>query len=134
MEHDKGKTVSFVKGVHADCAGWLNKSRKTKKGNPFGSMIVHVEEANEGSNNCIRVKDNFCHPSHKDPVSHEEAALQQHPDMELHLAEMFAECGVTEATAIGRLFTIKFVMAVKCQHSLNGKASTPTCARRSKKI
>lgn len=127
MEEDKGKTIRFVKGVYAGCTGWLNKSRKKKKGSPFRSVIVHVEDDEDdlGFDKYTRVKDNSYRPSHKAPASFEEAALQQHPDLELTMirfAEMLAECGITDPGQIGHLFAIEFARAVKYQHSLKSKA------------
>ena len=100
---DKGDEIRFVKGTYQGRNGWLNKNRRSKKSR-YSYVIVDLEEEGEKP---TRVLTTSIRKPHKVPTSFEEAALQQHPDIELamiRLCEMWAECGLNDGNNATRLF------------------------------
>ena len=122
---EKGERIRFVKGTYAGELGWMDKSRKSKKSkkSKYRYVIVDLdggEKATRALLTSYRV-----HCGEVDPNSCEEAALQQHPDLELamiRLAEMFAECGMCDTREAVRLFGAEMDLAKQHQHKLGRHA------------
>jgi len=89
----KGREIRFIKGTYAGRKGWIDASRKKTK-STFRHVIV--EDDGDGEK-FTRVKKTSYREPFKLPTSYEEAAMQQHPDIEktmILLAEMLASCGI----------------------------------------
>ena len=118
----KGDEIRFVKGSYAGCVGWVNTSKRSKK----KSSYVHVIVKTEGNiEKATRVKRNSIRQTFEDPTSFEEAALQQHADLELALirvTEIFAECGINQTIEAIRLFEEELDRSRAFQISLGNKA------------
>ncbi|KAL3903644.1 MAG: hypothetical protein SGARI_005282, partial [Bacillariaceae sp.] len=87
---EKGRSIRFVKGKYAGYEGWEDKSKRKKKGSRYRPVIIKLEEKEKKTS---VLKTSFRSLFHI-PSTLEEAALQQHPDLELamiNLAGMFAQ-------------------------------------------
>lgn len=99
MPLNKGSEIRFVKGTYAGMHGWIDKDKKKKKGSAYRNVIVDYKAKDGDDEDGIyqtRVKESSYRKLWTQPKTFEEAALQQHPDIEkamITLAEMFAQCG-----------------------------------------
>ena len=120
---EKGDEIRFIRGSYEGFIGWINKSKKTKKKKSSRRFVIVLLD--DGTEKQTWVKKNSYRKRHSDPASYEEAALQQHSDMELtmiKLAEMFAEIGTSNFQEVVRLFYIELEIAYKNQKELGNKA------------
>ena len=116
----KGEEIRFVKGTYAGNQGWLNTSKKSKSGR-YDYVIVNLDDKEKPT----RVLKSSIRKPFQEPETYEEAAVQQHPEMELamiRLAEMFAECGVQQAGETVKLFVKELERAHHHQLQLGSKA------------
>jgi hypothetical protein len=121
----KGHHIRFVKGTYAGRNGWIDSSRKKGKSNYRHVIVAADPEDQDSQEKCTRVKiTSFCDP-HPIPSSFEEAALQQHPDIEvamIKLAEMFTQCSISDYNGVMRLFANELDKAKKIQRKQGNKA------------
>ena len=116
-ELQKGKAIRFVKGTCVGCVGWIDKAFKKKKRSPHVDVIVDMD----GSLVQKYVKKTSIRDAFARPKSYEEAALQQHNDIEtamIKLAEKFAECGIEDQQEAANLFMMELKHACKLQAKL----------------
>lgn len=115
----KGKEIRFVRGTYAGRTGWVNDAKKTRgKSCP---VIVKLDDEEKETTVWRR---SYRKPFSK-PANREEAAIQQHPDIELamiKLFQMFAECDLRSNQNVIHLLNKEFTDAKKHQRDLNGKA------------
>ena len=117
----KGDAIRIVNGKYAGCTGWRDTSRKHKKGNRKRPVIVllHGEEiATDVYKSSIR-------RPHGPPRSFEEAALQQHSDVEtamVKLAAMIAQFGLSDNVKMINIFDAELKLAREEQVRLKNKA------------
>ena len=128
-EADKGKEIRFVKGNYKGKGGWIDKSKKKTKASrnvivDMGTGPDDADSDDESQNNsnqqkyCVatRVMRDSIRSKFDAPKSYEEAALQQHFDIEeamINLAEKFAECKASNIDAISSLFSKELKRAKK---------------------
>lgn len=95
MSAQKGQEIRFIRGKYQGQTGWVNAAKKkTKKG--LQPVIVKMDNGVEKQ---TRVKVTSFRTPFSAANNYAEAALQQHPDMELamiKLAESVAECGLRD--------------------------------------
>lgn len=118
---EKGQAIRFVKGTYAGQTGWYNSVNNTKSG-IYCSVIVPMKS---GAEKATRVLKSSIRAPFADPTTFEEAALQQHPDLELamiNLAEMFVQCGVTRSTEAMKLLDAELTEAYSRFKLLGNKA------------
>jgi hypothetical protein len=118
---NKGDQIRFVKGKYAGFQGWKDSSRKKKKGSRYRPVIIQLE----GSEHMTSVHRASYRSPFQAPRSFEEAALQQHSDLELamiRVADMFAELGVTDNRIAVNIFDKELKRAREDQLKLGSKA------------
>ena len=119
MQSIKGKEIRFCRGKYSGYTGWENKAKKATK------RYVYVIVAKETQEIQTRVKKNSIRDKWSQAQSFEEAALQQHPDMEqtmIKLAQMFAECDIYDNDEALRLFSCELDLARIYQQEAGSKA------------
>ena len=122
MPAEKGDPIRFIRGVYAGCKGWINKSKNNKKKSNFRHVIVELDD---GVEKATRVKFNSYRKPFSEAHYYEEAAVQQHSDLEfamIRLAEMFVECGIHDNMHTLRLFDAELRVARANQTRMGGKA------------
>ena len=109
--------------------GWIDKDKKKKKDSPYRNVIVNYEAKHSDDEDGpiqTRVKESSFRKLWTNPATYEEAALQQHRDMEktmIALAEMFAQCGVGLANdGALHLFNAELTLAKENMTRLGSKA------------
>jgi hypothetical protein len=91
----KGDAVRFVKGKYKGLTGWIDKDWKTEA--PDSDYVGVVVVKKSGTEKATYVKRSSVRPVHKNPRCFEEAAIQQHKELEQALicfAELWVECGI----------------------------------------
>lgn len=119
----KGEEIRFVKGKYMGEKGWINteKTCKTKVGKKEQVYVIVDLERGEKS---TRVNKSSIRDKFSAPMSHEEAAMQQHKELELamiQLAELWAECGITNVDNALALLSVEIGRAVD-EHNKLSKA------------
>lgn len=113
MEAKKGNEIRFVKGNYAGKTGWINKAKKKTKGDEQRYVIV---EMGDGTELATKASKYSIRKPHEEPRTYEEAALQQHFDIEktmVKLASMFAECAVYDSKGAAKVFDKEVRRAIK---------------------
>lgn len=111
----RGRPIRFVKGTYAGRHGWIDSSRRETKS--FTQAVIVAADGDDGER-CTRVQKSSFRPEFQDPISFEEAALQQHFDMEqtmIKLAQMFVECGIRDNREATELFAAELNIAATLQ-------------------
>jgi len=124
---EKGDEIRFVKGVYANLVGWKNKAKKKVKGSQRVPVIVLLEKIGNGKDKvkATTVNRSSFRKPFTEATSKEQAAIQQHPDLELamiNLAAMWAQMGKTDLNNVVKLFTDELADAQQRQRKLKGKA------------
>lgn len=127
MEMEKGDEIRFVKGTYSGLVGWKNKAKKKVKGSQMIPVIVLLEKIANGKDKvkATKVKRSSYRKRFSEATSKEQAAIQQHPDLELamiNLAAIWAQMGTTDLKNIVKLFTDELADAQQLQRKLKGKA------------
>jgi hypothetical protein len=128
----KGMEIRFVKGKYAGLSGWIDKSKKTKKGSFFRHVIVQLEHDDDDDGHisveelATRVKlSSFRKKWAAQPTSFVEAIYMQHPDIEramIELAEMFAQTSMADTDEVLLVFESELEIAKKYQIKQGSKA------------
>ena len=118
----KGEPLRFVNGKYNGFEGWVNAEKeKTKK------MIYVIIDLGDGVLKTSMVKKSSVATPHESPDSYEEAALQQHPDIDLlmsKLARELARCHIgSDSNKMKKLFAAKLVHAESEQFHLGNRAT-----------
>lgn len=111
----RGRPIRFVKGTYAGRHGWIDSSRRETKS--FSQAVI-VAASEDDVERCTRVLKSSFRWEFQDPTSFEEAALQQHFDMEqtmIKLAQMFVECGICDNHQATELFKAELDIAATLQ-------------------
>ncbi len=119
---EKGQEIRFVKGTYAGKIGWINKAQKKTKGDVKRHVIVLKDNGEEKATQTNKFS--FRKP-HVAPKTYEEAAIQQHFDMEkqmIKLAAMFAECAIVDSKGATKIFDKEVRRAIKELNSQGSKA------------
>jgi hypothetical protein len=91
MPPDQGREIRFVHGTYEGCTGWIDTPNNTKR----GWVWVVVDDKSYEEEVHARVWKSSVRESHKAPTTWAEAAIQQHPEIEFSVIEvwrMFATC------------------------------------------
>ena len=91
----KGKKIWFVAGLYKGKKGWLDTSKQCESGSPNVFVIVDM---GKGIEKATYAQFTSFRDPHEKPANFEQAALQQHPDIEqtlVKLATMFAQCRIS---------------------------------------
>lgn len=94
-DYTKGDKIRIIKGKYVGCEAWKDGKKKRKKGSRSRPVIVRLADGSEKRTN---IYTNSYKMLHGHPSCYEEAAMQQHTDMELALmrfAEMWISCRMT---------------------------------------
>ena len=124
---DKGEPIRFVKGTYAGLTGWKNKGKSRRKGSQLIPVIVLLEQDGKRLEHlkATKVKRSSYRKRFTEPANKEDAALQQHLDLEaamINCAAKWAEIATVDNTSIVNLFLAELVEAQKYQMQLKGKA------------
>ena len=114
---EKGDQIRFVRGSYAGKTGWINKSKKKTKEDKQRYVIVLMSNGEEKETKAGKY--NY-RKLHEEPRTYEEAALQQHFQIEktmVKLAQMFAECAIHDTKGATKLFEKELRRAMKEIHS-----------------
>lgn len=121
QQPERGRPIRFVKGVYAGRHGWIDISHPETKS--FYQNVIVADDGN--GEKFTRVKKSSFRSHFQDPISYEEAALQQHFDMEqtmIKLAQMFVECGIKDNSEATELFAAELNTAAILQLQQGSKA------------
>lgn len=126
---EKGDPIRFVKGTYAGLTGWKNKGKSRKRGSQLIPVIVLLVESSETYTmenlKATKVKRSSYRKRFTEPANKEEAAIQQHPDLEaamINCAAKWAEVATVDNPSIVKLFLAELVEAQKYQLQLKGKS------------
>jgi len=125
---EKGDPIRFVKGTYAGLVGWKNKGKSRKKGSYMIPVIVLLESDKSTKKERLKatkVKFSSYRKRFTEAANKEEAALQQHQDLEaamINCAGKWAEIGTVDPNSIVKLFLTELGLAQKYQRQLNNKA------------
>lgn len=121
MLGEKGDAIRFIRGTYKKLGGWIDKSKK--KGSVKKSpVIVHNEDGTEHQTKIERAS---YRSAHRTPKSYGEAAIQQHPDMELYMVkfcELYVACGCTDSEAAVDLMKRELTFAFEIMRKSGHKA------------
>jgi hypothetical protein len=125
---EKGEEIRFVKGTYAGLTGWKNKGKKKAKGSQMIPVIVLLEtdrSTNKDRLKATRVKRSSYRKRFAEPANKEEAAIQQHSDLEaamIDFAAKWSQIGTVDPNNIIKLFLVELNDAQKLQKQLGNKA------------
>jgi len=124
---EKGDAIRFVKGTYRGHVGWTNKAKRaTSRG--MIAVIVLLDKKTKKVK-ATKVKRTSIRKPLTEPTSKEQAAVQQHSDLELAMikhAELWAEMGTIDTAKVVKLFEDELFAAQKRQRRA-GKCRFVTC-------
>jgi len=119
----KGPEIRFIAGKYQGKEGWINAEKKET----LFMVPVIVDMGSHLKPTFVR-KESVSEP-HGPPSSYEEAALQQHPDIEVMMNKLtcqLARCNIgagNDLEAIAKIFCKNLVKAYSRQEAMGHKAS-----------
>jgi hypothetical protein len=121
----RGAEIRFVNGKYLGKMGWFDAARTHTSLCYY--VIVHKYKGNGDKATRVGKASVRLLSEETNPVSLEEAVLQQHPDIEAtmnKLVALFAQCGIQgESTEVPRILSQKLVVASVAQAMKGSKAT-----------
>ena len=120
LELRKGNPCRILSKKYKECNAWYDKGRNNTK----CKMAVIIEYA-QGRLKSSLINDENVEEVYGEPASYEEAAMQQHPDIDLKfdsLCTLLAQCNIQSGESIKAIFETKLNRANIIQQSKGNKA------------
>ena len=120
LEQRKGRSCRLLSQKYRESTAWYDTGR-----NPTKCKTPVIIELSQGQYKSVLINKENVEEAYEEPDTYEEAALQQHPDLDYkfdNLCKWLAECNIHGEEAIIAIFKAKLERANLIQTSKGNKA------------